>query len=79
VSVLPFPKRDDDDQEHFFDCRRRGCRRCNALCALSDEDGRTLRCRECGEPVLVFELPTVWLAEDAYVCGNCLRVVDESA
>jgi hypothetical protein len=29
--------------------------------------------------VLVFELPTVWLAEDAYVCGNCLRVVDESA
>jgi formylmethanofuran dehydrogenase subunit E len=37
------------------------------------EDGRTLRCATCGEPVLVFELPTVWLAEDAYVCGTCLR------
>jgi hypothetical protein len=41
-----------------------------------DEDGRVLRCRQCGEPVLVFELPTVWLAEDAYRCGKCLRVVD---
>jgi formylmethanofuran dehydrogenase subunit E len=41
--------------------------------APRDEDGRVLRCRSCGEPVLVFELPTVWLAEDAYVCGRCLE------
>jgi hypothetical protein len=39
--------------------------------------GRLLICRECRDQVRVFELPGPFIDADLYVCGECLRPVEE--
>jgi hypothetical protein len=40
-------------------------------------NGRVLICRVCRDRVRVYELPGPFIDPDLYVCGECLRPVED--